>query len=175
MQVNVHEHAGSEWSIALTANSTATAFAARIPTTTKPAGASGISKVIEVGGLTELLLIPYGTNSDNDEFDVRVIGWKKIPLTTAIRTNLWIPSTRMEGTAILNSALPGIAASHVIATEYFADTFTVDEGIGVVFQSTNAVPMCALVQCDITGFDLIEIDFDLGTGAAAMNCLYSVQ
>lgn len=148
-----------------TENATDSSFAARLPTATEPTGA-GVLDLSQ--GTTEtaggLLLLPFGTGSNNQTFDLRVVGWKKTPL------GLWVPVVLCEASCTLSSTLVGVAGYEAVAADYFADAITVNYGIGVVRQGLgDAQP--ATLEVDPAGCSKAEVLFDR-TGATDCNALW---
>lgn len=168
---------------ALAVNSAASSFAAKIPTVTKPF-ADGV--ILIPNGEDTLDLFPFGAGSDNDTFDIRVTGWRKaVPASSEVRLGaggknafielvggvLWLPSPIVEASCTI-SAILGVAGAVAVATDRFADTLAINKGIGVANTVTSDSGP-AMLTCDVTGFELIEITFDM-TGATNGNALYSL-
>jgi hypothetical protein len=164
---------------ALAVNSTATSFAAKIPTVTRPF-ADG---VIMVNGADTLEVQPFGAGSDNDTFDIRVTGWRKaVPSSPEQRLGpggrsafiepaggvLWIPKVICEISCTL-SAIIGIAGAVAINTDRSADTLTLNKGVALL-DTVVADSAGASFLCDVSGSELIEITFDM-TGATNGNAL----
>jgi hypothetical protein len=166
---------------ARTANSTASSFTAKIPTVTEPthSDANGIYNLYDSGlGIgvdgrvpKRLLVIPFGGNSNDETFSMRVWGWSKT--IGAAGTALWIPQLLAE----LAVTLGNISATAIEANMLMSDTVVVTYGItdektlGVsIMAPANDVPAAAWI--DLRGCEKIEFDFDLtGTGDAA-NCFW---
>lgn len=163
---------------ALTTNSTATSFTAKIPTTTEPTHSetSGIYDLYDSGlGIAvngrvpkRLLVIPFGGNADDETFSQRVWGWSR-----TVGAGLWVPQLLAE----LAVTLGNISGAAIGANMLMADTVVVTYGItdektlGVsIMAPANNVPAAAWI--DLRGCEKIEFDFDLtGTGDAA-NCFW---
>src|SRR5689334_17044919 len=83
------------WRKALDTDSTDASFPSRIPTITEPSGNGVIPLAIGTNGLVPgmVKLVPYAAGSDEDAFDMRVIGWQRIgsgqPFNAA--KTLWFP------------------------------------------------------------------------------------
>lgn len=154
---------------ALATSSTATSFTAPAPTTTKPALAVELAK-IGSGVPTYLNLIPIGI-TNNQTFDMRVIGWRPVALDTF--TDLWV-GTILLGVSVTLGNVVGVAGAAVLSSEYFADTMTVTIGNAnvdyVVTSTANDTPAHVLV--DTKGCPLVEWQFDM-TGATNGNCLFA--
>lgn len=157
--------------------SAADAFTARTPTTTKPSG-SGIFDLVDTDAglgigtgawVPEFLqLVPYGTDANDEAFDLRLIGWSK----TTDSTPVWVPQTL----ATLAVTLGNIAATALEASAFLADTIVVtkgaDEESGYGASTiTNANDTPASILIGLRGCPLIEFQTDIGTAAKA-NCLW---
>lgn len=160
---------------ALTTNSTDTSFASKIPTTTKPTGSGRIVlNGDDDGNITPnaLKITPFcDLASDNDTFDMRVIGWSRVKGTGGTN-DLWYPVILCQ-VACTCGAITGVAGSAVTATERFCDTIG-DPTIGnknvdvsVVSPTTDFSP--AHIVVDMKGCEIAEIIFDNGTDAAGSN------
>ncbi len=157
---------------ALTANSAATSFTAKIPVAVKPSG-SGVFDLFDrdLGLAVEtymprgIQIIPFGTDANDETFDLRVWGWSKVHLT-----DLWIPQMLLD----LSVTLGNIAATAIGADHFLADTIVVNEGSAETTSTdllSTADDTPASVILNLRGCQLIEFDFDL-TGAAACNCYF---
>lgn len=168
----------------LAANTTATSFTAAngIPTVTMPVGTATRTAIRRKQGVNDrvsLRVYPYGGNADNDVIITKVLGWQRImPATlgqrqeTDVGAHLWISTIVAEVSGILSSALLGIANYPVIATEFFCDTLTLTTGNAVLFQGTADIDIAHFL-CDVSPFEIVTIDGDLGAGGDTMNWLYS--
>jgi hypothetical protein len=147
-------------------NSTDAAYAARLPTATKPARSDTRAVIPRGPGVTDATLevVPYGTDSDNDVINVIVLGWSR---TT---NGLWVPRTVCEVQATLSGTLVGVAGQDVAATEFFADTLSLTSGTALLRQGTGNQDIASFL-CDVSGFELVELIFKLGAGAASQNAL----
>lgn len=159
----------NEFVKARSVNATDSSFPSRIPTTTEPS-ADGVIDLAPLAGRVadNLLLIPYGTGSENDTFDLRVIGWRKVD-------TLWIPVILAEVACTLSAAV-GVASAPVINSERFVDTLSLT--IGNQNASAEVVSpgddVLAHLMLDVKGFSKVEITFAIDTGATGMNALYCV-
>lgn len=151
-----------DWSKALTANSTAAAFTAKAPTATKPSGTStGIFDVSSSSTVpSNIIICPYGTDTDNDVFGVRLWGWNWVP-----DLSYWFPYKLLEISVTLGSQAAVFAAS-----TFLVDTITITHGnFTAVSPADNT---SAFVFGKLHGAQVIEFDWDLGAGAATMNALF---
>ena len=158
---------------ALTNNSTEGDFLQRVPTTTRPVSVDSETPTANaaVFGASDnaVVLVPFGTGSNDQTFDIRVYGWNRSS------GDLWYPTMLIELTCTISTALPGVAGADVIATEYFADEIVPD----VTNTGTDNYELIspkssigvAKVIVDHFGSELIELQFDLLTAAGA-NALY---
>jgi len=146
---------------ALKVSSTSSGFPSTIPTITEPV-TDGVWSILNGEETLELLF--FGAGADNNAFDARVVGW-----SSTGDGKLWIPVSIVEVTAT-RSAVVGIASQLVINTDRFADTITVNKGVGTAFTVTSdAEP--ALLVCDISAFQKFQLIFNL-TAGTDMNALY---
>jgi hypothetical protein len=113
-------------------------------------------------------LIPFGTNGDNDTFDMRMWGWSKVHLT-----ELWIPQLLLQVNVVLGSA----SGAAIAADTFLADTLTLVEGssektLADLISTADNTPASALVHTH--GCQLIEFDFDLAGAqeGVSMNCYW---
>lgn len=170
---------------ALATNANTSSFASKIPTVTEPSG-DGIHDIrgpgLEVP--QRILLLPYGLGSDNDVFDMRLIGWKRIYVDSKTKPTLWVPMV-LAGLSATISAAVGVANSPVLNTERFADTITVtsgyepdttadttNNGTFVIQSPTNDLVAWAIVN--LYGVEKIEFTFDQTTNTPTCNCLFAL-
>jgi hypothetical protein len=162
---------------ALTSNSTSTGFTAQNTTTTEPSGTGVfnlLASSVGVGGghkvPTHLMLMPFGTNGDNDTFDFRVYGYNK----TNDSTPIYVPQLLVDCSVVLCA----ITATSIAADTFLADTITVNDGppAGTVWQAvtSTAEDMASYVIIHTLGCQYIKFDWDLAGAqeAASMNCLW---
>lgn len=151
----------------LTTNATDANFASKVPTATEPTGAGALDLPRGGGGQVRenLLLLFFGVGADNTTFDARVIGWRKV-------STLWMPVTLCEVSCTL-SAVVGVAGQPVVDTERFADTITVNKGLGAVYTPT-ADAQAAMLLVASEGCAKVEVIFDM-TGATSGNALLSMN
>lgn len=165
-------------------NATNTSFPSKIPTKTQPSGDAGTAtgaSVIDlmdplvVSGLSQnsVMVVPYGTGDDDDEFAMRVIGWRR--LGSDPETDLWVPYKLCELTCTMSTAV-GVAGTGVVAAERFCDTLSVVTNMGnanvdvVVFSPQDNTVAHAVI--DLKGAQMLEITFDMTTGDPTdANCL----
>jgi hypothetical protein len=170
---------------ALTTNSTSTGFTAKTATATNPAPISSTSVADGlVSGKYNLLdpklglhqgnntgryvnIIPFGTNGNNDTFDMRLWGWRKVS-----GVDLWIPTLLVQ----LDVILGDIVATAIAADNYLADTITIDAGdeSSPLISPENDTPGMASIH--LRGCELIEFDWDLAGAqeGVSMNCYWNV-
>jgi len=155
------------YKVARATDSADTSFPSRVPTVTEPSG----DGVVDIQGSgvasTWLMLVPFGTDANNETFDVRVVGWRNVG-------TLWIPTILLQFSATLGNVV-GVAGTDVLATHFLADTVS-DPVAGMGSVGVNCQPSSpandtpAHYLFDTRGCPKVEILFDL-TGAAAANCL----
>jgi hypothetical protein len=173
---------------ALATSSTATSFASKIPTITKPSG-DGVHEFGNSGSLPDLMhAMFYGAGADDSTFDVRIIGWD--PTIDVSLKPLWVPRILTTLTITLSTAV-GIAGSYVIDTDRFADTLVVhatvapqatftdvvsaaaaSRGTVEIFSPANNV--IAWANIPLRGCTLIEFSYDM-TGATNGNALFRLM
>jgi len=175
---------------ALGTDATDTSFASKVPTTTEPAGNGVLRLASGPGGSVPCwaLLWPIATAGNDDTFDLRVLGWRRIG-SGGPGATLWFPSILGQFTCTLSTAV-GVAGAPVVATERFADTIvnhatvtgaqgkTTDTDSGgaastgttVIYSPGNN--LIGWVKMPIGGFEKLELLFDTtAAGTTAMNCL----
>lgn len=154
----------------LSSNSTSASFPSRVPTETQPSGAG----IIPVGPNTDMILLPFGRDGNNETLKVRVIGWRSTASDDDQSLDvLWVPRVIAELTCTLNSSLPGTAGAPVTASDYFADTITADYGLPIIEQDSGVLPASASVM--VAGERFVEVVFDRNSSAAECNALYALQ
>jgi hypothetical protein len=119
-----------------------------------------------------LNIVPYGTDTNNQTFSVRVWGWNRMGLIT---TPLWVPTLLVELVGTLSNAIDCTA----LATgAYGCDTITAtygatDEktlGVSLISPTTDIGQASALVH--LRGAEYIEFAFKSGASAVSMNALW---
>lgn len=119
-----------------------------------------------------ILVIPYGTGSDDNTFSVRVIAWNVIGSNTP-GTQLWVPLVLAEVQCTLGTTT-GIAGCQVANTELFADTITLTTGNANVSIDINspADNTIAHFVIGVKGAQKLEFNFTTGGVATDCNCLW---
>lgn len=168
----------------LATNSSASAFASKVPTLTKPVN-DGVLDLANDSGIIavqKMKLWAVGVGSANDAFSVRVWGWSKLAAGPSGNRDVWIPSVLAELAFILG-ATTGVAGTRFPATELIADTVTiVTEGTitepttrqGNIYTYSPAGDLVAFALVPLQGFELVEFDFDQTTNTPTMNALVSL-
>lgn len=156
-------------------NSTTTAFAVAEsrPTSTEPAASATRTVITTKGspikeGVT-LKVTPFGGDANNDVINVKVQGWNSAPATGY--TTLYESHEVCEVSCTLSSALPGIAGTVVVATEFHCDTLSLTKGTAVLHQGTADIDV-AWFECDVSSYEYVEVLYSKGAGGDQMNCLY---
>jgi hypothetical protein len=162
---------------ALDTNSTSADFTAKNTQATEPSGA-GVFDLFEEGynvGLDVprwIKLIPFGTDGDNDTFDMRLYGWNKVR-----GSDIYVPQLLID----LSVVLCARTATTIAASTFLADTLTINDGPAADGTFRNLIDcqedMVASVLVDTRGCRWIEFDWDLAgaQAAASMNCLWSLR
>ncbi len=154
-------------------NSTTSSFAVADsrPTATEPAS-SATRTVIPAKGTpykegATLKVTPYGGDTNNDVVNIKVIGWNSVPGTVP----LYVPHEVCEIAATLSSALPGIATTPVVATEFFSDLVALTNGFAVLHNGAGDIDV-AWFECDVSSYEYVEILYSMGAGGNQANALY---
>ena len=158
---------------AVTVSATSTSYTAKVPTTTKPSG-TGVFNLFDrdLGIAIDtyipkyLLLVPFGSDANDETFDMRLWGWSK----TLEATPLWVPQLIAD----LNCTLGNIAATALGTNHFLCDTIVIDKGSAektFLDPTSPADDTTGSVLAFLRGVELIEFDFDL-TGGAGANCLW---
>lgn len=158
--------------LAKTTNDTATSFSALLATLTRPSRSS-TRAVFDLGkpGLRSenvIVVYPFGGNDDNDIINVKVSGWNFSKDEGA--RGMWISSLICEVAATLSATLLGLASEDVVATEFFADILSLTKGKASLYQGTSNVDI-AFFKAPVSGYEIVELTFDLGTGGDTQNAL----
>ena len=156
---------------ALASNSTDNSWSAKAPTTTKPSG-NGVFELSASGKVDKwLVLQPFGSDAQNEAFDVRVWGWVKGDDDDSTISNLWVPALLAD----LTCTLGNIAASDLGTNNFLADTITENDGDsdgGVLVETVSpAEDLPSAVHVNLRGCGLMEFAFNRDTAAPA-NCLF---
>jgi hypothetical protein len=157
------------WYRALTTSSAATSFANKLITATEPSG-DGVHDLRNMQNKKLIMLHPFGTNGDNDTFEMRLWGWSRDS-----SGGLWIPNVIAELAVVIGN----IAATPIAANTFVADTITLNEGIaagpfhGLLSTGEDTASTAIFHTLDA---QKIEFDFDLAGGqeAATVNCFWKV-
>lgn len=153
-------------------NATDSSFPSRPPTKTQPSGEGvydAANGAAETGNI--LKIIPFGVGSNDQTFDIRILGWSKVG--TGVGSGLWVPVILAEASCVLSSSAPGVDNKLVDSTNFFCDTITALTALNAltsveIVSPANNVP--GFLAVDYRGFKLIEIVFDM-TGATSGNAL----
>ena len=161
---------GQEWEIGSQTNATPQAsHTLQTPTTTKPTSDEANGRIIfDMPRQRNLLkCVFFGRDADNEQFDVRFIGWQKLG-------DLWVPVSLAEViNCQLNSNLTGVSGELVTASDFFVDNYASTNG-NTVEETSLEDKGISQVVVDPIGCPLIEADFKQGgTTAAEANLLYS--
>lgn len=171
-----------KWQRALAANATDTSFPSLVPTATEPTG-DGVFDLTKGDGLpaySSMSIIPFGTDAENEVFDLKVTLWSPTFGSTGV---LWVPSPFLVVTATLGN-IAGVAGTDVNASQFFADTLavvlegltnadTTDDGSLVITSPADDTIARVDVFGLMMGFWKAQLTFDMAavTGAASGNAL----
>lgn len=158
---------------ALATNSTASSFAAKIPTATEPTS-DGVHTMGfgDSSCRSNLLVMPYAVASDNNTFSVQVWAWEFISQGD---TRLWIPRLLCQVACTVDSTLVGVAGRAIVATEMFADTLSVsigEENVNVAKCSPADGNSAGHFMVDIQGAPKVEFVFSTGSSATSCNAAF---
>ncbi len=158
------------WKKLQATNFTDTSFAARKSTLTRPTGAG----VIDLGSgnanvLNTVLLKFFGTDTNNQNFNVRVLGWDQETTTGSWEFQL------LAQFAVTLGNLAGTALCAMVAADFEADTIAVTYGnsnvSAEVISPANDV-RGAVARVDAYGATIIEVLFDRNSSAVSANALW---
>lgn len=144
----------------------ASSITAPLPTVTDPAVSSGFLDTT-AGNIAAIVFYGTRTSSDNETFTARITGWRNIAL-------LWIP-VPLLALAITQGTSVGVAATDVVATEYFADTITAStsftSAMEIISPADNTI---AMVKVDPVGCRYVQVQLAKGTNATcnALGAVY---
>lgn len=175
---------------ALSASSTDTSFASRIPTTTAPANAIVLGDQSGHGEVPcEMNVVFYGAGNDDQTFEARIIGWKRIRGNDQTTPDLWVPTVIAQFACILSTAV-GVAGAPVVNTDRFVDTLSLASTViqpkttdtdsagaastGGVWFTSPANNLIAHANLRVEGYERVEFTFDM-TGATNGNALVSFR
>ncbi len=175
----------SPWSgPAFGSNTTASSFASIAPTLTKPTSDSSSGAAILPAENAVIRLSLFGAGSDNNAYDIKVVGWSRVWADQAAavapaqpdKTVEWIPSAMAYLTATLSTST-GVASGVVGGTtQRFADTITEKSSSGYATAAINIVSPAdnipGYVEVATSGFQMIGVYFDMDT-ATSGNLLYA--
>lgn len=166
---------------ALAANATTTNFTDYNATSTEPSGTGIIDLGSHAYGFgavgyipTFLQLMPFGTDADDETFDMRVYGYSPTVATDLVTdTTLYIPQLLLD----VSVSLCARTFSDHTANAFLVDTLTVNIGAADNAEWRSLISPGAVentagsVLINTRGCRYIRFDFDLITAAAA-NCLW---
>ena len=162
------------------------------PTATPPTTATAGVHELESG--KKLLLYPYGTDTDNDEFRLAVQLWfpvyDKLEAVRQTETVAWIPVAAAILDCTMNSGIgPDAAAGPLAATDMFCDVIALAAGTTQGFVTRVADDMISSggnaptlggssITIDTSGAKYVQFFVDkdggAGTAAASGNTLFAV-
>ncbi len=177
------ETQGMPFRKARSVNATDSSFPAKAMTETEPKGDAGTAtgaSIIDLcteGAIAQngMVVMPYALGADNDTFNLRVYGWRKVGTENTTR-NLWRPCLLVE-VACTISADVGVAGCIVLNTERFADTIALTTGNDDITVSiiSPTGDVAGHFTVDLEGFQKAELTFDLGaTAPTSMNALIAL-
>lgn len=160
---------------AFATSSAATSFTALNATTTKPltttAGVFDLEDPIygRGGCIPDWLnLVPWGTDADDETFDMRIFGIKP----TLDATPVWVPQLLIT----VSCTLCSVTCTPFVANAFLVDTIVVNKGpadsseFRSLINTADNTPGSIILNT--RGCRFIKFEIDL-TGAAGGNCLWS--
>lgn len=183
------ETVAGNWKRVRATNATDSALPARVPQAAKPSGSGASaaqatsSAVVDLavlggGGVAvqnALMLMLFGTGSDNNTLSADVWGWSRLPGDGDPDLELWVPTLLIRLAGTMSSSLPGVGSRKLASTEYLCDTLTATYDTNLagvsygIFSPANNLP--AHVVLDLKGPQLLEVTFGTGGVATAANGL----
>jgi hypothetical protein len=159
--------------VVLSANATDASFPSRPATKTRPSGA-GVIDLANNGNITPnaLRVQFYGTDTADQTFKCRILGWNKIP-RQANSEDLYIACVLCEVTCTLGTGT-GVANTPVNSSQLIVDTITLATGFNddvdvSITSPTGNIP--AHLILDTKGCELVEFIFDRNSSAASANAI----
>jgi hypothetical protein len=157
--------------LALAANSTASSFGTKVPTTTYPSANLGFQDLNALY-LTQqshspnyLHVTPFATAADGVTFAMRIWGWSKV-----FAASKWVPTLLAQLAVVAGNIAQGDANT------FMGDTITVTYGGDDVNPISPAADVPAYATLHLRGHSLIEFDFSIAGGSAtAMNSYWKTM
>lgn len=203
MQESVTQSAIREWQRASATGISTSAFTAltekRLPTdaggvqtvpgqgpTLAPIAVTGSQKISFDSRQADSILVvrPYGTDTDNETFSLRVWGWNVYDTKASFGNTL---GTRTGGLIYIPTLLVQVACTLCTATVdtlletggLWADTITRtygDSGINIISPATDGLAnVPASFMLDVRGSQWVTLDFAINSGSAVtMNALWKL-
>lgn len=164
----------------LATNDAGTSFTLPVDVSVRPSGAGYVElrRPNDVRTNNGVMLMFFGVGDDNDVFDVRIFGVKKIdrtirPAATPPPHDQWTHILLADLTCTMSAGV-GLANGPVVATELYVDTITVNDGNNLTgLEAVNPEEdMRAHVILDTKGCEFLFFDWDSTTGSpTSMNGL----
>ncbi|MGI9543775.1 MAG: hypothetical protein ACR2MX_10980 [Cyclobacteriaceae bacterium] len=108
--------------------------------------------------------MPYGTDTDNQTLNVRLLLWE-------VFHGLWMARTGVIVACTFNSTLNGVSGSVPSDTEFLCDVITFTSGDSSAIIPVVGANNLAWVDMNMDGAKKVEFEFDRGT-AASGNALF---
>ena len=144
-----------QWTLAAASPATAYTYPPGSQVAQPPATASVIAFPTPAG--SHILIAPFGTNAENEDFGMRVMGHAK-QSTGWFGINLW------EGLCVMGAS-PGLASTDPVDnSQFLCDTVTQTDGVDQTVE--NSILLGSLVHLDHLGFPWITIDFKVDAGSS---------
>ena len=154
----------SDYGYYFDSNDNSASFSAVTATNTEPTGDGKVKPIYN-----HILVVPFGTGSDNNKFDIRLIGWRAIDST-------YVPVNLGRATCTLSSSVTGAASGDTPnnASDLFADNIAIsdlDSPLQLLPGEADQLPAALLVDC--MGCDIVELQVNVDS-ATNGNALYAL-
>lgn len=143
-------------------------YAALSPTTTAPSGDGVLDLALSAGVSTNnVKLVFFGTDAANETAIARVTLWHKVDGAGVSNVPLYVPTHLIDVTCTLG-AKTGVSGHTVSNSHLFVDTIvaatTQPDSVEIL---SPAGDLIASMTIDACGARFLQVQFKLGTGAAA--------
>ena len=150
-------------SLLLPSNATDSSWPTRNSQTSKPSD----DGIIQPDGMNQLIVMPFGKDTADQLFDMRLIGWSHAETAAAKE---WVPAEIVTVRCTLGTAT-GASGGVIGSDQHWCDTITYQSGASGVTIISPGNNERAYLVADFWGFELLEILFNRDTAASA-NALY---
>jgi len=154
-----------DWQKVLSANADTASWAAKIARVGAPTLGTG---VFDVTRADRLILMPFGTDTADQQFSMRVWGWRQV---AGVADGFWTPTIIAQVKCTLCTAA-GVASRVVASTELFCDYIELTNGLALL----SSVPANTAAQAEfsIATYERIEVAFYIEGSAVDCNALMAL-